>query len=230
VQWKKTVSSALDIEAKSGPISAPGTRFPVIKPDLPTRGPTVALRKGSSSQNRRHAPGAGSDGGAGRELTTDTRTDAPTRRDRLWVYGGVAAVALTAIGGSWVLSKPRAPLAPVPAIGGKFSRWQGTPPPPLIEPTQVPPASSQSTGASFETNAPEGDVTFGPPAPMGPPAPPALPLAPKTETPASTPPSSRAHADKSRSRVHTPKRVTAPQTSQPQAPPVPSDHRPNPFD
>src|SRR5213078_2230322 len=110
-QWKKTMSSALDIEARPGPLAVQSGRFPVIKPELPTRGPTVALRKGgSSSQVRRHAPGSGSDAGYGRDPTTDLRTDAPTRRDRLWVYGGVAAVALTAIGGSWVLSRPRAAL------------------------------------------------------------------------------------------------------------------------
>ncbi|MDB4982986.1 MAG: Serine/threonine-protein kinase Pkn6, partial [Myxococcales bacterium] len=99
-QWKKTVTSALDLEVK--PSGQSGTRFPVVKPDLQTRGPTVALRGPS-----------GSDPGFGREPATDPRSgnlhsSVPTRQDRLWVYGGVAATALMVLAGAFVLSRPRA--------------------------------------------------------------------------------------------------------------------------
>jgi serine/threonine-protein kinase len=213
-QWKKTVSSALDIEAKPGLAPAQsGTRFPVLNPDLPTRGPTVALRKGSSSQIRRQVPG-GSDGGIVRDPTTDLKTGAPTRRDRLWVYGGIAAVALTAIGGSVLLSKPRSAIPPAPVQSGKFARWQGTPPPPMVEPTPAP-----------AVTPPPAAMPTPPPAPLelvGPT--PGTTPSPTEVVKAEPPTAARARAEKPRGRSHTPKRVT------PQAPAVPSDHRPNPFD
>jgi serine/threonine-protein kinase len=216
-QWKKTVSSALDIEAKPGmgmTAAQSGTRFPVLSADLPTRGPTVALRnKGSSSQIR----GLGSDGGLGRDPSTDLKTGAPTRRDRLWVYGGVAAVALTAIGGSMLLSKPRSALPPPsPVQSGKFARWQGTPPPPTSAPTPPPPAAPPAPAAAVPPPAPaptEPMEIVGPTPGVSPPPQPA-----KAEPPP------RARTEKPKGRVHAPKRAA------PQAPAVPSDHRPNPFD
>jgi serine/threonine-protein kinase len=209
-QWKKTVSSALDIEAKPGLTAAQsGTRFPVLSADLPTRGPTVALRnKGSSSQIRGHFPG-GSDGGLGRDPSTDLKTGAPTRRDRLWVYGGIAAVALTAIGGSVLLSRPRSALPPpAPVQSGKFARWQGTPPPPTPTPPVAP-----APAAAAPAPEPAPLEMVGPTPGVSPPPEPAKPAAaPRTRT------------EKPRTRAHAPKRAA------PQAPAVPSDHRPNPFD
>src|SRR6185369_12954033 len=43
-QWKKTVSSALDMDVV--PSRSSGTLFPMLRPDMPTRGPTVSLRMG----------------------------------------------------------------------------------------------------------------------------------------------------------------------------------------
>jgi serine/threonine-protein kinase len=215
-QWKKTVSSALDIEAKPGLTAAQsGTRFPVLSADLPTRGPTVALRHnmGSSSQIRGHAPG-GSDGGLVRE-TTDLKTGAPSRRDRLWVYGGIAAVALTAIGGSMLLSKPRGALPPPAAVqSGKFARWQGTPPPPTSTPA---PAPAPTAAAPVAPAAPPVEPSPAPLELVGP-----TPGIPAPEPAKVDPP--RPRSEKPRPRNHAPKRVA------PQAPAVPSDHRPNPFD
>jgi serine/threonine-protein kinase len=210
-QWKKTVSSALDIEAKPGltPTQS-GTKFPVLT-ELPTRGPTVALRPGSSSQIRRN--GLGSDAGFGRE-TTDLKTGAPTRRDRLWVYGGIAAVALTAIGGSVLLSKPRSAIPPAPVQSGKFARWQGTPPPPTAVPT--PPPAPAEPVVQPAPPAPSAIELVGPTPGVSP--------APAPEPTKAEPTPSRARAEKPRSRSHAPRRTA------PQAPAVPSDHRPNPFD
>ena len=97
-QWKKTVSSALDMETKPGQQS--GTAFPLLRADLPTRGPTVALRKGHSEV------GVITADGRGRGRTTDLVAGGPTRRDRLWVYGGLAALTIISAAAVLVLSRP----------------------------------------------------------------------------------------------------------------------------
>jgi serine/threonine-protein kinase len=215
-QWKKTVSSALDIEAKPGAISAAasGTQFPVIqKPELPTRGPTVALRKnaGSSSQIRPGVPG--SDGGFGREPTTDLTTDAPSRRDRLWVYGGVTALGLVVLAGVFLLGRPRPPLPPGPVAPVAPSRWQSSPPPPTIAPLP-PPAPSPPPVA--EKAPPVEPPPVIPPKGEKPPEKP-VPKAPGGDA-------ARGHTDRQKPHARGSKRQP------PQAPAVPSDHRPNPFD
>ncbi|HVZ74790.1 MAG TPA: serine/threonine-protein kinase [Polyangia bacterium] len=196
-QWKKTVSSALDLEVKPGFQSA--TSLPVIKPDLATRGATVALR-----------PGSGSDSGVVRDLLTDARPSAPTRTDRLWVYGGLAATALMVIAGAIVLSRPRIVVvaAPPPAASAAPAaptRWQ--PPavaPSTFEPPQPPPTTTTTATAE--------------PAPT--------PAAPPAEAPAKVPAAVEARpradrAEKPRARAR---------ARHAQGASVPADHRPNPFD
>jgi serine/threonine-protein kinase len=219
-QWKKTVSSALDIEAKPGSIIAAqsGTQFPVIqKPDLPTRGPTVALRKntGSSSQNRPGLPLG--DSGFVREPTTDLRTDAPSRVDRLWVYGGVTALALVVVAGVLLLGKPRAPL-PAPVAPGASTRWQVAPPPPTIAPVQPliqPPVPA--------AEPPKPEAVVGPELPEKPPE--KTPEKPSSAKPsASSDSPSRSRPERTKPHGRGSKRAPS------QGPTVPSDHRPNPFD
>jgi hypothetical protein len=219
-QWKRTVSSALDIEAKPGAIIAAqsGTQFPVIqKPDLPTRGPTVALRKnsGSSSQIRPGVPG--SDGGFGREPTTDLKTDAPSRGERLWVYGGVTALALVVVAGVLVLGKPRPPL-PAPPAPVSPARWQVAPPPPTIAPV---PAPAVVPPPAAEPLKPEPVV--------GPEKPPEkaekAPEKPSTTAKSSpSDPPTRSRPERTKPHGRGSKRPSS------QGPAVPSDHRPNPFD
>jgi serine/threonine protein kinase len=243
-QWKKTVSSALDIEVKPGAFAKDSGRFPVLKPDLPTRGPTVALRPGSSSSVRPGAPGSD---GVGRTAITDLGADAPTRRDWIWVGSGVAAVATIALAGWIVLSRPRVlrPALPAPAP----TQWQGTPPaptPPSTTPAPMAPAMAPSPTApqtppgpaprtearSAAEGAPKG-VTEEVVAKQA-----DEPLAKQADKPlvrsadkppgkqaAEASPASRSHTDKGHPRSHGPAR-RAPT----QAPAVPSDHRPNPFD
>ncbi|HSZ81617.1 MAG TPA: serine/threonine-protein kinase [Polyangia bacterium] len=206
-QWKKTVSSALDIEPQTSGGTQSGTRFPVIKPDLPTRGATVALRKGqSSSQIRAGLPG--SDGGVGRD--TELRTDAPTRGDRIWVYGGVSALALIVLVGAFVLSRPRAPLPLSPLVPVAPAQWQGTPPVPTPPSLPMPPAIGPAP-VSVPTATAPGPTSV---------AAPASKPAEKTRIEAAT----RARVDKPRGKSRVARRAAA------QAPGVPSDHRPNPFD
>jgi eukaryotic-like serine/threonine-protein kinase len=212
VQWKKTVSSALEMEAKpTGPQS--GTRFPIIKPDLPTRGPTVALRRGgSSSQVRAGLPGSD---GQGRDPTTDLRTDAPSRRDRIWVYGGVAALAGITLTGIFVLSRPRAPLPTAPSAA-TFAPYQSTPPPPMLPPVAAAPSPTVAT-----TSPRAAPAALTPPLPT--PAPPLARRAPETATAARTV-APHAHPEKAKPHAHAARHAAA------AAPSVPADHRPNPFD
>ncbi len=230
-QWKKTVSSALDIEAKPGAIFAAssGTQFPVIKPDLQTRGPTVALRKnaGSSSQIRSGHPGSNS--GFGREPTTDTKTDAPSRLDRLWVYGGVTALALVVLAGVFVLGKPRPPLPASGATPVAPARWQVAPPPPTISPLAppIPVAPPVAEPPKVEPVEKVETVETAIAAPVKAPDKPSLVKAPvrfSLAKPPSSDPPGRSRPERPKPHSHTPKRSSS------QAPAVPSDHRPNPFD
>jgi serine/threonine-protein kinase len=210
-QWKRTVSSALDIEARPGVTTQSGTRFPVIKPDLPTRG-TVALRPGQSSSQLRQGLEAP------REVTTDLRTDAPTRRDWMWIGSGLATLVVIVLAGALVLSKPRAAISvPVPATPAAPSQWQGTPPIPT--PPSTPPAvtpARANTGVAAEPTPPEAPPSE---------AERAKHPEPRPEQRAATDPSAstRPRGDRTKPRGHSAKHAT-------QAPGVNSDHRPNPFE
>jgi serine/threonine protein kinase len=189
VQWKKTVSSALDIEAKPGGLTPSGTHFPVIRPDLQTRGPTVALRRSQSSSQ------PGSDG-AFRDSTTDLRTGAPTRRDWIWVGSGVAALAFIALAGAFVLSRPRASVA-LPALPPPAPvQWQSTPPPP------TPPPTPPSVAIPAATTTPTGAAATDKPAPAE----------PGSKLPA---PDLHPHTDRGHARPHAPRRNPAPAPSVP---------------
>ena len=233
VQWKKTVSSALEMEAQPSASGAQsGTRFPIIKPDLPTRGPTVALRGSGSSSSQNRLGMSGGDDAVWRDPTTDLRTDAPSRRDRMWVYGGVTALAGITLAGIFMLSRPRAPLPAAPSAA-TLVPYQSVPPPPTQEPLAPPAPKPVGAPAPAVGSAPLPEA-FGPAAteaPIGPPAP-TVPNAPaaaphKTSgvrSEAAHSSSSHPRGDKTRPRAHRTKRVGA------HAPSVTSDHRPNPFD
>jgi eukaryotic-like serine/threonine-protein kinase len=236
-QWKKTVGSALDMEAKPGHQS--DTRFPVVKPELQTRGPTVALRRGhSSSEVRKDRLGLQGDGA--REPTTDSTTDAPTRRDRMWVYSGVSALAVIVLVGALFLSRPRPQVPSGPASPAAPSRWQGTPPPPNASLPPAPMPEIVETPAPAPAPAP---AEASAPAPAAPPTPtttkkPNPPESPARRTPIATPArtpaarpartpataTARARPEKSRSPGHGARHPDA------QGPAVPTDHRPNPFE
>jgi serine/threonine-protein kinase len=217
-QWKRTVSSALDIEARPGVTTQSGTRFPVIKPDLPTRG-TVALRPGQSSSQIRQGLGEGP-----REVTTDLRTDAPTRRDWMWIGSGLATLVVIALVGALLLSKPRAGVAvPVPATPPAApAQWQGTPPVPTppstpapVAPAPVPPAPPTTSATAEPTPTPEPALRSSVAA---------EPERTKAHAPSEAAAPNRGHGDRTKLRARTGKRAPA------QAPSVPSDHRPNPFE
>jgi hypothetical protein len=179
----------------------------------------VALRPGQSSSQIRQGLGEGP-----REVTTDLRTDAPTRRDWMWIGSGLATLVVIALVGALLLSKPRAGVAvPVPATPPAApAQWQGTPPVPTppstpapVAPAPVPPAPPTTSATAEPTPTPE-------PAPRSSVA--AEPERTKAHAPSEAAAPNRGHGDRTKLRARTGKRAPA------QAPSVPSDHRPNPFE
>jgi serine/threonine protein kinase len=125
MQWKKTVSSAMEMEAPAG--RRTGTfstgEFLLAPPsaDLGTRGPTVALRGSHSDAipNHRVIPESSNDSRLLPAAEYVVQPSTPSAHDRLWVYGGVAALAMISIAGFLVVFGPRsrsaAMSAPPPA-------------------------------------------------------------------------------------------------------------------
>ena len=110
LQWKRTVSSAMDMEpAPNDDASRPADfQQAAASEDLQSSGATVGLRPASHQQpQRRDQP----DGAAVTPILPTgsfTPSSVPSAHDRLWVYGGIAALAMISIAGVLVLSQPRA--------------------------------------------------------------------------------------------------------------------------
>jgi hypothetical protein len=242
-QWKKTVSSALEMESNSPGRLQSGTRFPVIqRPDLPTRGPTVALRKAGHSSIDTAIVG---DPTSDSRIAAESISGAPTRRDRMWVYGGLAAVVAICATGALVLSQPRLgstvrPAAPIPPrvmLATPPTPAPPAPPPPAAQvaapaaPTAAPAAPAPAAGEAAETPPPSGAAEGGEPA--GTAAGRAAADDPRGAR-ASGSGKSRGHSSRGSGRPRGRGRgdgesdEAAPAVDRP--PPVLQDHRPNPFD
>jgi serine/threonine protein kinase len=151
LQWRKTATAALDMEVDRGE-RRPRIETPGAEP--PTQGPTMALRPGvstsgvraSSEVKSKPARSRGAVSQAAQTLpsspsflptsptspSSPSTADAPSsKRDRLWVYGGlIVLVAITGYG-AWMLTRSQGSTAPRDR------------PPPLAAPTtmSLPPAS-----------------------------------------------------------------------------------------
>ena len=129
LQWRKTATAALDMEVDRGE-RRPRIETPGAEP--PTQGPTMALRPGLSTSGVRASSEVKSQtrpsrGAPSQVLQTmpsspssPSTVDAPSsKRDRLWVYGGlIVLVAITGYG-AWMLTRSqsggvpaRSPAAP----------------------------------------------------------------------------------------------------------------------
>lgn len=114
MQWKKTVSSAMDMEAspgrKTGAMSTGEFMLSAPSAELGTRGPTVALRGTNYSEavpSQRLTPETSNDSRVLPAAEYVVQPSTPSAHDRLWVYGGVAALAMISIAGFLVVSGPR---------------------------------------------------------------------------------------------------------------------------
>jgi len=134
LQWRKTATAALDMEVDRGErrprIEAPGA-------EPPTQGPTMALRPGLSTSGLRAASEVKSQTTRSRGATSQAPQTLPSsasspstvqpssKRDRLWVYGGlIVLVAITGYG-AWMLTRSQ-------GTGAMHDR-----PPPLAAPTTM---------------------------------------------------------------------------------------------
>jgi serine/threonine-protein kinase len=174
MQWKKTVSSAMDMEAS--PNRKPGTggtgEFLLQPPsaELGTRGPTVALRGGGygdGAPNSRLTPEGSNDSRVLPAAEYVVQPSTPSAHDRLWVYGGVAALAMICVAGLLVISGPRSRGAILPYSAAPVTLPAASVPPepaPIIE---LPPPSAVPTGEltwSTPIRDPEAPPAAPPPA------------------------------------------------------------------
>jgi eukaryotic-like serine/threonine-protein kinase len=187
LQWRKTATAALDMEVERGDryprIEAPGA-------EPQTQGPTMTLRPGGStvssvratSEVRSEARSRGTQTPAPLTLPSSPSTaEPPSRRDRLWVYGGLAALAGILFYLTWMLARPQIGSAlhdPQPSLA--------TPATSSFPATSTPPARSNPPASSAP--APPAPVVPAP-APIATPAPPAAaPPAAAAPTPAAAAP------------------------------------------
>jgi serine/threonine-protein kinase len=190
LQWRKTATAALDMEVDRTERSPRAVETPAAEPQ--TQGPTMALRPGHSAAGVSFTPelrsatissqGAHSSQPAMRSsgsAISGSGVEPPSRRDRLWVYGGLSAlVAITGVG-AWLLARPSVPLPAHPA------------PPAIVAPVApvaAPPAAAPAPATAVSPPAPAAVPT------PATPAPPAAAPAPAAPAPASPIPPSPAAA------------------------------------
>ena len=165
MQWKKTVSSAMDMEASPGrKPGIGGTGEFLLQPpsaELGTRGPTVALRGGSygdGAPNARLTPEASNDSRVLPAAEYVVQPSTPSAHDRLWVYGGVAALAMISVAGLLVISGPRSRGATLPfaAAPAALPATNAAAEPPAIE-LPAPPAPIAAPAGETTLSTPTTD-------------------------------------------------------------------------
>jgi hypothetical protein len=213
LQWRKTATAALDMEVDRGE-RRPRIETPGAEP--PTQGPTMALRPGLSTSGVRAASEVKSQttrsrGAPSQVLQTmpsspssPSTADAPSsKRDRLWVYGGlIVLVAITGYG-AWMLTRSQngaaphdhpPPLAAPSAISSPL-----TPPPPAAATPEA--LAPQAPGSTLPNPQATASAAAPPPAVAG-----AAALgAPKAVAAPAAPPAAQTQQGKGAARLH-PKR------------------------
>jgi hypothetical protein len=208
LQWRKTATAALDMEVERDDrrlrVEAPGA-------EPQTQGPTMALRPGgltasgvragsevrseSRSRTTRTPPPVTRTPAPATLASSPSTVDQPSRRDRVWIYGGLAALAGVTLYLTWTLARPQVsgashdrppPLAApttsstlAPSNTGVVSASPTTPAPPA-PPTAVAPAAAPTAPGPAAQPGPGAPATTAPAAPA--PAPAATASAPATAT------------------------------------------------
>jgi eukaryotic-like serine/threonine-protein kinase len=207
LQWRKTATAALDMEVEPAqgksriePFGAePVTQGPTmaLRPGLSSSGVRVGTdvpvertqsrasrSHGSRSQpsQSRTAPSSGSAPTSASVASSPSAASSvvpPSKRDRVWVYGGLAILGAITAGGAWMLARP-----PGPAAGER-------PQPPALA---VPATSPEPVPATTPTQASKPEAVKPEAAKSGPaagasPAAAAIPVGPQppTPTPAAAP-------------------------------------------
>jgi serine/threonine protein kinase len=181
LQWRKTATAALDMEVERDE-RHPRVEAPGAEPQ--TQGPTMALRPGSFTASG--VRGASEVRSETRSRTTRTPPPAtlpsspstveqPSRRDRVWIYGGLAALVGMIFYLTWMLARPqiggaphdRSPPLAAPATSSAPLRSSRTairtPPPEPAAPATTATKSAPAPAPSASAAAPAAE-----PAPNGP--------------------------------------------------------------
>jgi len=168
LQWRKTATAALDMEVE--PVSKGNARMDALGAEPVTQGPTMALRPGLSTSGVRlgadaqtgtqsrasRSQGSRSQSQGSRSQPSQSQTAPsqpsstsavapPTKRDRVWVYGGLAILATITAAGAWMLARPPA------SVGADRDR-----PPALAAPSAAPsvPAAAAATPVAAAPDTP----------------------------------------------------------------------------
>jgi serine/threonine protein kinase len=126
LQWRKTATAALDMEVE--PVAKGNARIEALGAEPVTQGPTMALRPGLSSSGVRagneppdattlsrarsqastgHAAASSASSASSPSAPSSlSKAEPPTKRDRLWVYGGLAILGAITAAGAWMFARP----------------------------------------------------------------------------------------------------------------------------
>jgi serine/threonine-protein kinase len=158
LQWRKTATAALDLAVEPADSGAAGDG---LFNEPQTHGPTMALRgapwldpprsevrsaanvasrsRGSHSQPHPEPRSKSSSASSPRSGSAAAPKPKPSRRDRLWVYGGIGIVLSIAAVGAWVFARaPGARLDGGVAHSSRAGRPSAPPPPAAGVPTPAP--------------------------------------------------------------------------------------------
>jgi len=253
LQWRKTATAALDMEVDRGErrprIEAPGA-------EPPTQGPTMALRPGLSTSGVRAASEVKSQTASSRGASSQaaqtlpssasspssaSRVDPPSKRDRLWVYGGlIVLVAITGYG-AWMLTRSqsagvshdRPPPLAAPAMSSPPV------PPTLATPEATAPqlpstAAPRTTAPAPAATPPAAAATAAPPSAAAAPAPPSATAAPPTAAAQPGRGAARPHPKRRRARRDDGASAATPKATDDKTPPAatgePADKKVDPFE
>ena len=194
LQWRKTATAALDMEVE--PVEKGNARIEALGAEPVTQGPTMALRPGLSSSGVRlgsdaqtgtqsrasRSQGSHSQGSRSQPRSQtapsspSSSTAAPSKGDRVWVYGGLAILAAITAAGAWMLARPPA------SAGSERDRPPvlATPSSPLATPVADPQRSEPSGRLPGTSPAEPAATKASEPTP-------AAPIAPTAATPTASP-------------------------------------------
>jgi len=215
LQWRKTATAALDMELEQPPSAAQDGQLSGIEP------PTMALRPGMSwsragsdvrsagsrsrngSQARLHAPARSADAPA-TPVPAPANAQGPSRRDRIWVYGGLAVLAAVGGAGIYLLARTPTPWWEKLAALRQATTRAAVVARPTTEPTIIPAPVTPAVNATGP--APSATSLSAPVAPATPTTPPlTAPAAAPTRAPKPTVADTAAPAAKPATRPPKPK-------------------------
>jgi serine/threonine protein kinase len=190
LQWRKTATAALDMEVEEEPTdrqrAAQDPQASGVEPATMALRPGMSWSRGGTDvRSATHGPREGSVSRARARsqapAVAPVAASGPSRRDRIWVYGGLAVLAAVGGAGLYLLARPPSPVWQKLSALRRGSEAVAQP----LPPAPRPPLPTETYAA------PAGIITTPLPAAAPTPPPPA-PAAPAGETTATAPNAGRA--------------------------------------